>query len=111
MVTGVIGLPYEVRTRFRVPFIDVPASVAIAICPCQRGVKPRSGCGGNSMTLVRREFLRLAAASAVAPSLSPIAWAQGYPTRAVRIIVAFPPRRPAHTTAPLIAHSPPERLY
>jgi len=62
------------------------------------------------MTLVRREFLRLAAASAVAPSLSPIAWAQGYPTRAVRIIVGFPPGGAADITARLIGQWLSERL-
>jgi tripartite-type tricarboxylate transporter receptor subunit TctC len=44
------------------------------------------------MKLPRRKFLHLAAASALAlPAVSRIAMAQGYPTRPVRIIVAFAP--------------------
>lgn len=41
------------------------------------------------MKLVRRQFLRLAAATGVAPALSPIAWAQTYPTRPVTVVVPF----------------------
>jgi tripartite-type tricarboxylate transporter receptor subunit TctC len=41
------------------------------------------------MELPRRQFLQLAAASAVLPAVSHIARAQTYPTRPVRIIVGF----------------------
>ena len=39
----------------------------------------------------RRMFLRLAAGAASLPAMPRIAQAQTYPTRAVRIIVGFPP--------------------
>ena len=38
----------------------------------------------------RRQFLLLAAGSALLPALSRIAWAQAYPSRPTRIIVGFP---------------------
>jgi tripartite-type tricarboxylate transporter receptor subunit TctC len=41
------------------------------------------------MKLPRRNFLHLAAGAAALPAASPIAWAQAYPTRPVRIIVGF----------------------
>jgi len=41
------------------------------------------------MTLPRRQFLRLAAGTAVLPAMSRIASAQTYPSRPVRIIVGF----------------------
>ena len=43
------------------------------------------------MKLLRRKFLHLAAGAAALPAVSRIAWAQAYPTRPVRIVVAFPP--------------------
>src|SRR4051812_16696436 len=39
----------------------------------------------------RRQFLNVAAGAAALPAVSRIAWAQSYPTRAIRIIVGFPP--------------------
>jgi tripartite-type tricarboxylate transporter receptor subunit TctC len=39
----------------------------------------------------RRHVLHLAAGAAALPAVSRIAWAQAYPTRPVRIVVAFPP--------------------
>src|SRR5262245_49868977 len=39
----------------------------------------------------RRQFLQLAAGAAAFPAVSRFAWAQAYPTRAVRVIVANPP--------------------
>jgi tripartite-type tricarboxylate transporter receptor subunit TctC len=42
------------------------------------------------MKLVRRQFLHFAAAMAVAPALSQMAWAQTYPTRPVRWIDGSP---------------------
>jgi tripartite-type tricarboxylate transporter receptor subunit TctC len=47
--------------------------------------------GGNTMTYARRRFLRLAACAAVFPGLSPIARAQAYPSRPIRLVVPFPP--------------------
>ena len=43
------------------------------------------------MKLLRRQFLHLAAGVAFLPAGSRVAGAQAYPTRAVRVIVAFPP--------------------
>jgi tripartite-type tricarboxylate transporter receptor subunit TctC len=43
------------------------------------------------MKLARRQFLHLVAATAAAPVLSPLAWAQAYPWRPVRIIVGSLP--------------------
>ena len=42
------------------------------------------------MKLPRRKFLHLAAGVAALPAVSPIANAQGYPRRTVRIVVGFP---------------------
>jgi tripartite-type tricarboxylate transporter receptor subunit TctC len=39
----------------------------------------------------RRQFLHLAVGAAAPPVPPWIAWAQAYPTRPVRIVVAFPP--------------------
>jgi tripartite-type tricarboxylate transporter receptor subunit TctC len=41
--------------------------------------------------LPRRQFLHLAAGAAALPAVSRIAWAETYPTRAVRLVVGFPP--------------------
>ena len=43
------------------------------------------------MKLPRRQFLHLAAGAAALPAVSPIARAQAYPSRLVRLIVGFPP--------------------
>ena len=43
------------------------------------------------MKLPRRNFLHLAAGAAALPAVSRIAWAQAYPSRPARIVVAFPP--------------------
>ena len=49
----------------------------------------RERCIRMSVKLPRRRFLGLAAAAAVSPTLSPIARAQAYPARPVRILVGF----------------------
>ena len=43
------------------------------------------------MRLPRRKFLHLAAGAAALPAITSRVWAQSYPTRAVTIIVPFPP--------------------
>jgi len=43
----------------------------------------------NVRLLHRRQFLHLAAGAAALPAVSRVAWAQTYPTRPVRIVVAF----------------------
>jgi tripartite-type tricarboxylate transporter receptor subunit TctC len=45
---------------------------------------------GGVMKVSRRKFLRLAAGAAALPAVSPIAWAQSYPTRPVRIVAPLP---------------------
>ena len=53
------------------------------------------------MKLPRRNFLHLAAGAAALPALSRIAWAQTYPARPVRLIVAIAAcRRRRHPRAP-----------
>src|SRR5215831_2952662 len=54
------------------------------------------------MKLPRRNFLYLAAGAAALPGLSRFAWAQGYPTRPVRIIVGYPAGGTADVVARLI---------
>jgi tripartite-type tricarboxylate transporter receptor subunit TctC len=43
------------------------------------------------MRLHRRKFLRVTASVAALPAIAGVAWAQGYPTRPVRLIVGFAP--------------------
>jgi len=62
------------------------------------------------MTITRRQFMRLAAASAAAPALSSIASAQTYPLRPVRIISAFAAGGPNDVLARLIGQGLMERL-
>src|SRR5262245_750081 len=62
------------------------------------------------MKLPRRQFLHLAAGAAALPALSRIAWAQAYPTRPVRLIVAVAPGGGADILARLMGHWLSERL-
>jgi tripartite-type tricarboxylate transporter receptor subunit TctC len=55
------------------------------------------------MRYPRRRFLRLAAGAAALPAVSRIAWAQGYATRPVRIIVGFTAGSATDITARLFA--------
>src|SRR5438128_996419 len=62
------------------------------------------------MKLSRRQFLHLAAGAAVLPAVSRIAWAQGYPTRPVRLIVGFAAGGGGDLAARLIGQWLSERL-
>ena len=62
------------------------------------------------MNIPRRRFLHLAGATAVIPALSRSATAQDYPTRAVHILVGFPPGGGADLSARLIGQWLSERL-
>jgi tripartite-type tricarboxylate transporter receptor subunit TctC len=46
--------------------------------------------GGAAMKIPRRQFMRIAAGTAVQPIVSRVAWAQTYPSRPVRLVVSFP---------------------
>jgi tripartite-type tricarboxylate transporter receptor subunit TctC len=43
------------------------------------------------MKLPRRQFLRLAAGTVALPAITPIARAQAYPARPIRLVIPFPP--------------------
>src|SRR5262249_60831656 len=61
------------------------------------------------MTLTRRRFLHLAAAAAF-PAVSGFAWAQGYPTQPVRLIVTTAAGGTQDSLARLIGQKLSERL-
>src|SRR5262249_53767448 len=44
----------------------------------------------STMKLPRRQFLQLAASAAALPALSPMVWAQAYPSRPITMVVPFP---------------------
>lgn len=62
------------------------------------------------MTLLRRQFLQLAAGAAALPALSHVAKAQAYPARPVRIIVASAPGGATDILARLLGQWLSERL-
>ena len=62
------------------------------------------------MKLPRRNFLHLAAGTAVAPALSRPAWAQDYPARPVRLIVGFAAGQAIDITTRMIGQWLSERL-
>jgi tripartite-type tricarboxylate transporter receptor subunit TctC len=62
------------------------------------------------MTLRRRQFLRLSGAAVALPALARLAWAQSYPSRAVRLIIGYPPGGSADITARLMSQWLSERL-
>src|SRR5262245_23331235 len=62
------------------------------------------------MKLPRRNFLHLAAGTAVLPAVSRIAWAQAYPARSVRLIVPVPAGSATDIAARLMGQWLSERL-
>jgi len=62
------------------------------------------------MKFARRRFLGFVAATAAAPALSPLAWAQAYPSRPVRIIVGSLPGATPDILARLLGQWLSERL-
>jgi len=62
------------------------------------------------MKLSRRRFLHLAAAAVALPAMARLTWAQAYPTRSVRIVVASPPGGTADFLARLMGQWLSERL-
>jgi tripartite-type tricarboxylate transporter receptor subunit TctC len=58
----------------------------------------------------RRQFLQLAAGAVALPVVSRFAWAQAYPARPVRMIVAFPAGNASDVIARLMAQSLSQRL-
>jgi tripartite-type tricarboxylate transporter receptor subunit TctC len=62
------------------------------------------------MKVPRRQFLRLTAGAATLPAALGIAWAQGYPSRPVRVIVGFAPGGATDIMGRLIGQWLSERL-
>jgi tripartite-type tricarboxylate transporter receptor subunit TctC len=62
------------------------------------------------MKISRRRLLHLAAGAAALPPASPIAWADAYPTRPVRMIVGFPASNASDIVARLAAQKLSEQL-
>jgi tripartite-type tricarboxylate transporter receptor subunit TctC len=54
------------------------------------------------MKIPRRRFLHLAAGAVALPAVSPVAWAQTYPTRPISIVVGFAAGWPTDTIARIV---------
>src|SRR6516164_6182349 len=64
----------------------------------------------QAMKLSRRTFVPLAAGTAALPLVLPLAWAESYPSRPMRIVVGYPPGIAPDVTARLVAQSLSERV-
>jgi len=64
----------------------------------------------GAVKLLRRRFLQMAAGAAALVAMSSIGWAQGYPSRPVRLIIGFPAGGGADIVGRLIAQWLQERL-
>jgi tripartite-type tricarboxylate transporter receptor subunit TctC len=62
------------------------------------------------MNLLRRQFLQLAAGTAVMPAFSTIAASQTYPVRPVRVLVPYAPAGPSDILARIVSQKLSERL-
>jgi len=65
---------------------------------------------GNMKNFVRRQFMQIAGAAAALPILAPLAWAQTYPSRPVRVIVPYAPGGVTDVVARLISQKLSEQL-
>jgi tripartite-type tricarboxylate transporter receptor subunit TctC len=64
----------------------------------------------TAMQLARRRFVQLAAGAAMSPAAARVAWAQGYPTKPIHLIVPVPPAGTFDIVARLVAHAVEPRL-
>jgi tripartite-type tricarboxylate transporter receptor subunit TctC len=78
--------------------------------PANQKEQPARQIGRNIMKLPRRRFLHLAAGAAALPVLPRITWAQAYPARPVRLVVAFPAGGPGDIVARLLGQRLAERM-
>jgi tripartite-type tricarboxylate transporter receptor subunit TctC len=66
--------------------------------------------GSKAVQLPRRRFLQLAGAAVALPSVSPVAFAQSYPSRPITLMVPFPPGGLTDVVGRLIAEGMRARL-
>jgi tripartite-type tricarboxylate transporter receptor subunit TctC len=65
----------------------------------------------TTMQLARRRVVQLAAAAAIGPAASRLAWAQAYPTRPIHLIVPVPPAGTFDIVARLVANAVTPQLH